>query len=149
MDFRAGRLSLACVAAGATVAGLWFLYSQRERSRRNRRSTVVSLLDYGAGNVRSVRNAITSLGFDIKDITTAEDIDLATVIVFPGVGSFGNAMETLRRRGWVEPLKKYLRAGRPFFGICLGMQTLFEGSEESPGVQVYHLPCSIQPTATC
>ncbi|KAG5189412.1 imidazole glycerol phosphate synthase [Tribonema minus] len=92
----------------------------------------VSLLDYGAGNVRSVRNAITSLGYAIKDVATPGDIDAAEVIIFPGVGSFGNAMDTLEGKGYTEPLKAYLAANRPFFGICLGMQTLFESSEESP-----------------
>jgi len=92
----------------------------------------VSLLDYGAGNVRSLRNAIKALGFEIDDISTAEEISQARVIVFPGVGSFGQAMRSLRERGWTEALKAYLRADKPFFGICLGMQSLFEGSEESP-----------------
>ena len=93
---------------------------------------VVSLLDYGAGNVRSVRNAIKQLGYSIRDISSPEDIAAAAVIVFPGVGSFGNAMDTLNAKGFTEPLKAYLAQDRPFFGICLGMQTLFEGSEESP-----------------
>ena len=93
----------------------------------------VQLLDYGAGNVRSLRNAIKSLNFEVIDLQSAEDIATADCIIFPGVGSFGQAMESLRTRGWIEPLKEYLRAGKPFFGICLGMQSLFEGSEESPG----------------
>lgn len=93
----------------------------------------VQLLDYGAGNVRSLRNAIKSLDFEVIDLQSAEDIASADCIIFPGVGSFGQAMESLRTRGWIEPLKAYLRADKPFFGICLGMQSLFEGSEESPG----------------
>ena len=95
-------------------------------------SNRVSLLDYGAGNVRSLRNAIRALGFEIDDICTAEEIAAARVIVFPGVGSFGQAMASLRDKGWTEALKAYLKADKPFFGICLGMQSLFEGSEESP-----------------
>lgn len=93
----------------------------------------VQLLDYGAGNVRSLRNAIKSLNFEVVDLQSAEDVAAADCIIFPGVGSFGQAMESLQTRGWIEPLKEYLRAGKPFFGICLGMQSLFEGSEESPG----------------
>ena len=92
----------------------------------------VSLLDYGAGNVRSLRNAIRALGYEIDDITTAAEITAASAIVFPGVGSFGQAMKSLRDKGWTEALRAYLLADRPFFGICLGMQSLFEGSEESP-----------------
>jgi len=97
-------------------------------------SKVVTLLDYGAGNVCSVVNAIEKGGFTIKRVEKPEDIAEARVIVFPGVGAFGSAMESLDSHGYTEPLKEYLRSGRPYFGICLGMQTLFEGSEESPGL---------------
>ena len=93
----------------------------------------VSLLDYGAGNVRSVRNAILSSGYEIEDITSASQIDSAKVIVFPGVGSYRSAMTVLNEKGYVEPLRRYLAKGdRPYLGICLGMQTLFESSEEAP-----------------
>jgi glutamine amidotransferase/cyclase len=95
----------------------------------NARQTV-SLLDYGAGNVRSVRNAIQRNGWDIADITDPSQIESAKIIIFPGVGSFGNAMQILQQRGYVEPLQRYLRSNRPFLGICLGMQTLFTSSEE-------------------
>jgi imidazole glycerol-phosphate synthase len=95
---------------------------------------MITLLDYGAGNVRSVRNAIKKLGFPVRDVAGPEEIRTATKLVFPGVGSFGSAMARLRDRGFVDPLLAYLREGRPFLGICLGLQTLFEGSEESPGV---------------
>jgi glutamine amidotransferase/cyclase len=95
---------------------------------------MISLLDYGAGNVRSLRNAITHLGFDLIDIQRPDDILAAERLLFPGVGAFGAAMERLHRLGYVEPLREYLAAGRPYLGICIGLQTLFEGSEESPGV---------------
>lgn len=91
----------------------------------------VSLLDYGAGNVRSVRNAILANGYEIEDITSPSQIDEAKVIIFPGVGSFGSAMRVLKEKGYDEPLRKYLsNQDRPFLGICLGMQTLFESSDE-------------------
>lgn len=96
----------------------------------------VSLLDYGAGNVRSVRNAILANGYEIEDITDPSQIESAKVIIFPGVGAYGTAMEILHEKGYVEPLKKYLADhNRPYLGICLGMQTLFESSEESHGVE--------------
>jgi len=95
---------------------------------------MITLLDYGAGNVRSVRNAIRKLGFEVRDVASPDDIRTAEKLIFPGVGSFGSAMARLAELGYLAPLKEYLVANRPFFGICLGLQTLFEGSEESPGV---------------
>ena len=95
---------------------------------------LVTFLDYGAGNIRSLRNALLAVGCEIKDVESAQDIADARILIFPGVGSFGLCMENLQKKGYVEPLKSYVQSGRSFFGICLGMQTLFEGSEESPGV---------------
>ncbi|MGW8286663.1 MAG: imidazole glycerol phosphate synthase subunit HisH, partial [Desulfobulbales bacterium] len=96
---------------------------------------MISLLDYGAGNVRSVRNAIKKLGYQVRDVTSPEDIFRAEKLIFPGVGSFGSAIERLTEYGYFEPLIQFIREGRPFLGICLGLQTLFEGSEESFGVK--------------
>ena len=93
----------------------------------------ISLLDYGAGNVRSVRNALSTFGHPIIDITSPSQILEAQVIIFPGVGSYHCAMDVLKERQWEEPLKEYLRANRPYLGICLGMQTLFESSQEHGG----------------
>ncbi len=93
----------------------------------------VSLLDYGAGNVRSVRNAIKAAGYEIEDITSPSQIKDAEVIIFPGVGSYRSAMTVLKSEGYVEPLRDYLKDhSRPYLGICLGMQTLFQSSEEAP-----------------
>jgi glutamine amidotransferase/cyclase len=94
----------------------------------------ITILDYGAGNIRSVRNAVRKLGYALRDVSRPEDILTAEKLIFPGVGSFGSAMQRLHESGYVEPLRRYLQAGRPFLGICLGLQTLFEGSEESPGI---------------
>ena len=91
-------------------------------------SLQVSILDYGAGNVLSVVNSIKAAGYpNVTFISDPSDIASARVIVFPGVGSFGEAMATLNGKGFAEPLKEYIRGGGAFFGICLGMQTLFEG----------------------
>jgi glutamine amidotransferase/cyclase len=95
---------------------------------------MITLLDYGAGNVRSVRNAIIKLGYSVKDVSSPEDILKAEKLIFPGVGSFGSAMLRLAEFGYLEPLIRYIKDDRPFLGICLGLQTLFEGSEEAPGV---------------
>jgi len=96
---------------------------------------MIAFLDYGAGNVRSVFNAIESLGEKVKVVETAEDILSAERLVFPGVGAFGSMMDILNEKNYVEPLRDYLNSGRPFLGICLGLQALFEGSEEAPGVR--------------
>ncbi len=96
---------------------------------------MITLLDYGAGNVRSVINAIERLGETVKIARSGEDILAAEKLVFPGVGAFGNMMTILNDRNFVAPLKTYLQSDRPFFGICLGMQALFEESEESLGTK--------------
>ena len=96
-------------------------------------SIMIALLDYGAGNVRSVINAIENLGEDVKIVSGPDDIVSAQKLVFPGVGSFGSMMRILEEKHYIEPLKAYLRSGRPFLGICLGLQALFEKSEEAPG----------------
>ncbi|KAI8069431.1 hypothetical protein BC940DRAFT_318279 [Gongronella butleri] len=96
------------------------------------------MLDYGAGNVRSLINAVNHLGYEIKYVKEPSDILDADRLIFPGVGAFGHAMEALHAKGYAEPLKAYIASGKPFMGICVGMQTLFEGSEESdePGLGV-------------
>lgn len=102
---------------------------------------MITLLDYGAGNVRSVINAIESLGETIKIAATGEDILGAEKLVFPGVGAFGSMMQILREKNYIEPLRAYLLSNRPFLGICLGMQALFEESEEAPGIRgLGHIP---------
>jgi imidazole glycerol phosphate synthase glutamine amidotransferase subunit len=96
---------------------------------------MITLLDYGAGNVRSVINAVERLGETVRVCTSAEDILGAERLIFPGVGAFGRMMEILEARNFIAPLKTYLLSGRPFFGICLGMQALFEESEEAFGTR--------------
>jgi glutamine amidotransferase/cyclase len=95
---------------------------------------MITLLDYGAGNVRSVINAIEHLGETVKIVTSPKDIETARRLVFPGVGAFGSMMQRLGDLKLLVPLREYLAADRPFLGICLGMQALFEGSQEAPGV---------------
>jgi len=95
---------------------------------------MITLLDYGAGNVRSVRNAIKKLGYTVQDVKSSADILAAERLIFPGVGSYGSVMERLQRDGFVEALIERIRSDKPFLGICVALQALFEGSEESPGV---------------
>ncbi len=96
---------------------------------------MIRLLDYGAGNVRSVKNAVSLLGENIETVKAPEDILNAEKLIFPGVGNFGVVMDRLRKRGFVEPLVKRIHENRPLLGICVALQTFFEGSEEAPGVE--------------
>jgi imidazole glycerol-phosphate synthase len=91
---------------------------------------MITLFDYGAGNVRSVVNAVEKLGGTIKPVTGPKDVLNAEKLLFPGVGNYENMIRILNEKGYIGPLREYLKANRPFFGICLGMQALFEGSEE-------------------
>ncbi|HDL90464.1 MAG TPA: imidazole glycerol phosphate synthase subunit HisH, partial [Thermodesulforhabdus norvegica] len=94
----------------------------------------ITVLDYGAGNVRSVVNAIKSLGYNVRFVKKPQDITNARILVFPGVGAFGEMMKVLNNQGYTDALLQYLKENRPFLGICLGLQALFEESEELPGI---------------
>jgi len=97
-------------------------------------STTV-LIDYGAGNLRSVANALQSLDADVLIVSSAAEFPANPArVILPGVGSFGDSMEELCRRGLDVPVRRCLASGVPFLGICVGYQMLFEGSEESPGI---------------
>lgn len=106
------------------------MYEERHSTK-----LMITILDYGAGNVRSVINAIEKIGGAVRVAEDPGAIRNAEKLVFPGVGNFGRMMEVLREKGYVEPLLDYLREGRPFLGICLGLQALFESSEEAPGIR--------------
>ena len=94
----------------------------------------VALVDYGAGNLRSVANALRAIGVEPQLAGVPADLAGATQLVLPGVGSFGDCMAQLAARGLLEPIREWVAAGRPYLGICLGYQILFEASEETPGV---------------
>jgi len=97
----------------------------------SRKTTVI---DYGAGNLLSVTNALRQLGAEPHIAESPEDIAGSERLVLPGVGSFGDCMAELARRGFAGPVRDWIAADRPFLGICLGYQLLFEGSDESPDV---------------
>ena len=96
---------------------------------------MVAIIDYGAGNLQSVKKALDYIG--CESVITADEavIDSASHIILPGVGSFGDAMDSIRSRGLEEVIKKAASGNKKFLGICLGLQLLFEESEESPGVR--------------
>lgn len=93
-------------------------------------SNRVTIVDYGLGNLLSVERAFRKCDAEVAMASTAEEILAAERLVLPGVGAFGDGMRGLRERGLIEPIKAYARNGRPLLGICLGMQMLFDMSEE-------------------
>lgn len=91
---------------------------------------MIAIVDYGAGNLRSVRNALVHLGANVVTVDQPDQLQNAEKIVLPGVGAFGAGMNALRERGFVESIIEAANSGTPLIGICLGMQYLFETSEE-------------------
>ena len=100
---------------------------------------MIAIIDYDAGNIKSVEKALLSLGEEVVITRDADKILSADGVILPGVGAFGDAMEKLHSYGLVEIIKKCVNNGTPFLGICLGLQLLFESSEESPGVEGLHI----------
>ena len=96
---------------------------------------MIAVIDYGAGNLKSVKNALDHLGAANMRASTSKEILLADAVILPGVGEFGTAMAELERRGIKEAVIEAAGSGRPLLGICLGMQLLFEAGEESPGAK--------------
>jgi glutamine amidotransferase len=95
---------------------------------------LVAVLDYGIGNLRSAQKALQHVGADARLTSDPEVVASADGVVLPGVGSFGRCMEAMRATGVDEVAHVAVDAGQPFLGICVGMQLLFDGSEETPGV---------------
>ncbi len=95
---------------------------------------MVVIIDYDAGNIKSVEKALTALGESAVITRDREEILSAEKVILPGVGAFGDAMEKLRRYRLDEVIKEVVARQTPFLGICLGLQLLFESSEETPGV---------------
>ncbi len=96
---------------------------------------MVAVIDYDAGNIKSVEKAVIALGGDVRVTRNREEILRADHVILPGVGAFGDAMEKLHRYGLVDVIMETVQAHIPFLGICLGLQLLFESSEESEGVK--------------
>ncbi len=95
---------------------------------------MIAIIDYDAGNLKSVEKALLFLGEEAKVTSNAEEILAADKIILPGVGAFGDAMEKLNTRGLSEVIREAVKRKIPLLGICLGLQLLFESSEETPGV---------------
>lgn len=96
---------------------------------------MIGIIDYGMGNLGSVSNACAFLGLDACIVARPEEMRDCHAVILPGVGAFGDCMEHLQTHGFVEAVQSWIARGRPFLGICLGLQVLYEGSDESPGVE--------------
>ena len=96
---------------------------------------MIAIIDYDAGNIRSVEKALILLGQDVKVTGDRDEILAADKVILPGVGAFGDAMATIRARGLEDVIRQVVDQGTPFLGICLGLQLLFERSDEAPGVE--------------
>lgn len=91
---------------------------------------MIAIIDYGMGNLRSVQKAFEKVGFAAKVTADPAELQKAEKLVLPGVGAFKDCMDNLREGGFVEPILRHVESGRPFLGICLGLQLLFSESEE-------------------
>ena len=96
---------------------------------------MIAVVDYGAGNLHSVVNALDFIGAPCKVTKDAKDIEAAQGVILPGVGSFEDALNNMEKSGLTQAVCDAAKSGKPFLGICLGMQMLFDSSEESPGVK--------------
>lgn len=94
---------------------------------------MITVVDYGMGNLRNVRRALEHIGSEVLVTPDADAIRKATVLILPGVGAFGEAVTRIDALGLRAPIMEHAQSGRPMLGICLGMQLLFQESEESPG----------------
>ena len=92
---------------------------------------MIALIDYGSGNIRSVHKALEHEGACVRRVGTAAELDSVDAVVLPGVGAFADCVQGIRSRGLWEPLQAWLGSGKPFLGICVGYQLLFEESEEA------------------
>jgi len=94
----------------------------------------IGIVDYGSGNLRSVSKALDAVGARTRLVSSSAQLGEIDAVVVPGVGAFGDCVRQLRATGLWEPLREWIAADRPYLGICLGYQLLFESSEETPGI---------------
>ena len=102
---------------------------------------MIALIDFGAGNLHSVAKALRHVGAEVSLVSRPEKLTDAPAVVLPGVGAFDDCLNALRQRELMEACREFIKTGRPFLGICVGYQALFEGSEEfdssAPGLGIF------------
>jgi imidazole glycerol-phosphate synthase subunit HisH len=111
---------------------------------------MITIIDYGSGNLKSIKNGFKKINANAIISSSLKDIDDAEALVLPGVGAFGNAMENLNK--YENSIEEHIATGKPFLGVCLGLQVLFSTSEESPDIpgldifqgEVLHFPDSVK-----
>jgi len=91
---------------------------------------MIAIIDYGAGNLRSVANAVSRLGYQAKITSIPHEMLTAQAVILPGVGAAADTMANLQTLGLVSPIRRFIAEGRPFLGVCIGLQILFSGTEE-------------------
>jgi glutamine amidotransferase len=91
---------------------------------------MIAIIDYGAGNLRSVVNAISRLGYQAKVTSSPREVLTAEAVILPGVGAAPDTIANLQKLGLTDPLRRFIAEGRPFLGVCIGLQILFSGTEE-------------------
>jgi glutamine amidotransferase len=96
---------------------------------------MITIIDYGAGNLRSVVNAISRLGYEAKVTTSPAEVLEAKAVILPGVGAAADTMANLRQQGLDEPIRQFVAEGKPFLGVCIGMQVLLSDTEEGGSQQ--------------
>ena len=98
--------------------------------KKERVFEMIGIIDYKMGNLRSVQKAFEEVGAQAEILNKPDDIVGVDHLVLPGVGAFGDGVDHLQKQGWVQPMKEFIDSGKPFLGICLGLQMLFGGSQE-------------------
>lgn len=111
----------------------------RLSSQRQENDEMIAIIDYGAGNLRSVAKAITKLGYQAEITSDPGRVLESSIVILPGVGAAGDTMDSLRNLKLVDPVKQIIAEDRPFFGICLGLQVLLTTTEESGGYDCFNV----------
>src|SRR3954465_14457985 len=127
---RSTRAGLRTLSLRSRLAGALAFFGIRVFGDSTYRAVVIALLDYGAGNLRSVQKALRFVGADVKVVTRPDEMKDARAAVLPGVGAFDDCLNSLNKQELLAATREFIETGRPFLGICVGYQALFDKSQE-------------------